>query len=215
MIRCIWTTASSCACWPPPGAPEPSSPCTAKITRRSAGASPPCWRTAAPDRNTMRGRGPSMVEREAAHRAIALAEMVDQPIQIFHVSCPEVADEIARAQRRGVKVWGEPVRNISCCRRDHMDRPGFEGAKFMCSPAPRDTAASEGLWDDVRRGTLDVISSDHSGWATTRRWASGCTATTRHSATSRTECQVWAPACRSCSARAWRRGASIRANSSA
>ena len=45
-----------------------------------------------------------------------------------------------------------------------MDRPGFEGAKFMCSPAPRDARASEGLWECVRRGTLDVVSSDHSGW---------------------------------------------------
>jgi dihydropyrimidinase len=107
---------------------------------------------------------PVMVEREAAHRAIALAEMVDQPIQIFHVSCPEVADEIARAQRRGVKVWGETCPQYFVLSADHMDRPGFEGAKFMCSPAPRDTAASEGLWDEVRRGTLDVISSDHSGF---------------------------------------------------
>ena len=47
-----------------------------------------------------------------------------------------------------------------------MDRPGFEGAKFMCSPAPRDAAGrSAGLWDMVRRGTLDVVSSDHSGWS--------------------------------------------------
>lgn len=107
---------------------------------------------------------PSMVEREAAHRAIALAEMVDQPIQIFHVSCPEVADEIARAQARGVKVWGETCPQYFVLSADHMDRPGFEGAKFMCSPAPRDGVASEGLWEDVRRGTLDVVSSDHSGF---------------------------------------------------
>ena len=107
---------------------------------------------------------PAMVEREAAHRAIALAEMVDQPIQIFHVSCPEVAEEIARARARGVKVWGETCPQYFVLSADHMDRPGFEGAKFMCSPAPRDAAASEGLWDDVRRGTLDVISSDHSGY---------------------------------------------------
>jgi dihydropyrimidinase len=107
---------------------------------------------------------PSMVEREAAHRAIALAEMVDQPIQIFHVSCPEVADEIARARARGVKVWGETCPQYFVLSANHMDRPGFEGAKFMCSPAPRDGAASEGLWEDVRRGTLDVISSDHSGF---------------------------------------------------
>jgi dihydropyrimidinase len=45
-----------------------------------------------------------------------------------------------------------------------MDRPGFEGAKFMCSPAPRDAAASEGLWACIRDGVLDVVSSDHSGW---------------------------------------------------
>jgi dihydropyrimidinase len=107
---------------------------------------------------------PSMVEREAAHRAIALAEMVDQPIQIFHVSCPEVAEEIARAQARGVKVWGETCPQYFVLSADHMDRPGFEGAKFMCSPAPRDAAASEGLWKDIRRGTLDVVSSDHSGY---------------------------------------------------
>lgn len=107
---------------------------------------------------------PSMVEREAAHRAIALAEMVDQPIQIFHVSCPEVAEEIARAQARGVKVWGETCPQYFVLSADHMDRPGFEGAKFMCSPAPRDAAASEGLWEDIRRGTLDVVSSDHSGF---------------------------------------------------
>jgi len=107
---------------------------------------------------------PSMIEREATHRAIALAEMVDQPIQIFHVSCPEVAEEIERAQRRGVKVWGETCPQYFVLTAADMDRPGFEGAKFMCSPAPRDKAASEGLWDVVKRGTLDVISSDHSGW---------------------------------------------------
>jgi dihydropyrimidinase len=46
-----------------------------------------------------------------------------------------------------------------------MDRPGFEGAKFMCSPAPRDAAATAGLWEAIRMGTLDVVSSDHSGWS--------------------------------------------------
>lgn len=107
---------------------------------------------------------PRMIEREATHRAIALAEMVDQPIQIFHVSCSEVAEEIARAQFRGLKVWGETCPQYFVLTADHMDRPGFEGAKFMCSPAPRDAADQARLWEDIRRGTLDVISSDHSGW---------------------------------------------------
>lgn len=108
---------------------------------------------------------PSVVEREATHRAIALAEMVDQPIQVFHVSCPEVAEEIARAKARGLKVWGETCPQYFVLSADHMDRPGFEGAKFMCSPAPRDAAASEGLWRMVRDNVLDIVSSDHSGWS--------------------------------------------------
>jgi dihydropyrimidinase len=107
---------------------------------------------------------PRMIEREATHRAIALAELVDQPIQIFHVSCSEVAAEIAAARHRGLKVWGETCPQYFVLTEGHMDRDGFEGAKFMCSPAPRGTADQAALWDDIRRGTLDVISSDHSGW---------------------------------------------------
>jgi dihydropyrimidinase len=108
---------------------------------------------------------PRVVEREATHRAIALAELVDQPIQVFHVSCAEAADEIARAQARGLKVWGETCPQYFVLGAADMDRPGFEGAKFMCSPSPRDAQDSEALWQAVRRGTLDVISSDHSGYS--------------------------------------------------
>jgi dihydropyrimidinase len=108
---------------------------------------------------------PRMIEREATHRAIALAELVDQPIQVFHVSCSEVAEEIARAQARGLKVWGETCPQYFVLTAGDMDRAGFEGAKFMCSPSPREKADAEALWGDVRRGTLDVVSSDHSGWS--------------------------------------------------
>jgi dihydropyrimidinase len=108
---------------------------------------------------------PEIVEREATHRAIALAELVDTPIQVFHVSCAAAAEEIARAQARGVKVWGETCPQYFVLCAADLDRPGFEGAKFMCSPAPRDAAATAALWDAIRLGTLDVVSSDHSGWS--------------------------------------------------
>lgn len=108
---------------------------------------------------------PAVVEREATHRAIALAELVGTPIEVFHVSCPEAAEEIARAQARGVAVWGETCPQYFVLTAADMDRPGFEGAKFMCSPAPRDAAAGAGLWEAVRRRTLTVVSSDHSGFS--------------------------------------------------
>ena len=108
---------------------------------------------------------PPVVEREATHRAIALAELVDQPIQVFHVSCEEAAEEIARAQARGLKVWGETCPQYVTLTAAHMDRPGFEGARFMCSPAPRDQAEHARIWEMIRRGTLDVVSSDHCGFS--------------------------------------------------
>jgi dihydropyrimidinase len=104
---------------------------------------------------------PPVVEREATHRAIALAELVDQPIQVFHVSCAEAAEEIARAQARGVRVWGETCPQYLALTAADMDRPGFEGAKYMCSPAPRAAEEHARVWEMIRRGTLDVVSSDH------------------------------------------------------
>jgi dihydropyrimidinase len=107
---------------------------------------------------------PSVIEREATHRAIALAELVDQPIQIFHVSCAEVAEEVARAQARGLKVWAETCTQYFVLTAEDQGREGFEGAKFMCSPSPRRAEEHARMWDVVRRGTIDVVSSDHSGW---------------------------------------------------
>ncbi len=67
-----------------------------------------------------------------------------------------------------MKVWAETCPQYFVLSAADMDRPGFEGAKFMCSPAPRDAAATAGLWEAIRRGTLDVVSSDHSGWSLRR-----------------------------------------------
>ncbi len=108
---------------------------------------------------------PPLVEREATHRAIALAEMLDQPIQVFHVSCAEAAEEIARAQARGVKVWGETCPQYLTLTAADMARGGCEGATFMCSPAPRDEAEHARVWAMIRRGVLDVVSSDHCGFS--------------------------------------------------
>ncbi|WP_376097461.1 dihydropyrimidinase [Roseomonas sp. CCTCC AB2023176] len=108
---------------------------------------------------------PPVVEREATYRAIALAEFVGQPIQIFHVSCAEVAEVIAEARARGVAVSAETCPQYFTLTASDMDRPDFEGAKFMCSPAPRDAAEHERVWATIRRGVLDVVTSDHCGFS--------------------------------------------------
>lgn len=104
---------------------------------------------------------PIVVEREAVHRAIALAELLDLPIQIFHVSGDEPAREIERAQARGLKVHGETCPQYLFLTIDDLDRPGFEGAKYLCSPALRTSADQEALWQHLRRGVLGIVTSDH------------------------------------------------------
>ena len=104
---------------------------------------------------------PMVVEREACHRVISLAELLDTPIHIFHVSGAESAEEIRRARARGLKVTGETCPQYLVLTAADLDRPGFEGAKFMCSPAPRTAEDQDALWDALRDGTLGVISSDH------------------------------------------------------
>lgn len=104
---------------------------------------------------------PTVVEREAISRIVAIAEVLDVPIQVFHVSGPEPAEEIARAQARGLKVWGETCPQYLTITARDLDRPGFEGAKFMFGPAPRGTDEAQGLWRAIRAGTIGVISSDH------------------------------------------------------
>lgn len=107
---------------------------------------------------------PPVVEREATQRAIALAELVDQPIQIFHVSCEAAAAEIAAAQARGLKVWGETCPQYVTLTAAHMARP--DGALFMCSPPPRGAEEHAKIWETIRRGTLNVITSDHCAFST-------------------------------------------------
>ena len=84
---------------------------------------------------------PVAAEREATHRALSLAEIVDVPIVIVHVSNREAMEEIDRARKRGVQVVGETCPQYLMLTAEDLDRDGWEGAKYVCSPPPRDEAS--------------------------------------------------------------------------
>jgi len=104
---------------------------------------------------------PVAVEREATHRALTLAEIVDVPVVIVHVSNGEAMEEIARARSRGLKVVGETCPQYLMLTADDLDGMDWEGAKFVCSPPPRDRAAQEDCWRGIETGIFDLFSSDH------------------------------------------------------
>jgi dihydropyrimidinase len=105
---------------------------------------------------------PIPVEREATHRAISFAEIVETPVMIVHVSNRESMEEIRRAQQRGQKVYGETCPQYLVLTEADMDRPGTEGAKYICSPPPRDVASQEACWEGLQQGVFEIFSSDHS-----------------------------------------------------
>ncbi|KTR03528.1 dihydropyrimidinase [Aureimonas ureilytica] len=104
---------------------------------------------------------PVAVEREATHRALSLAEVVDVPVVIVHVSNGPAIDEIRAARARGRKVIGETCPQYLMLTADDLDGMNWEGAKFVCSPPPRDADAQKACWNGLETGVFDLFSSDH------------------------------------------------------
>ncbi|MDX2102189.1 MAG: dihydropyrimidinase [Alphaproteobacteria bacterium] len=104
---------------------------------------------------------PQAVEREATHRAITLAELVDQPVLIVHVSGAEAFDQIRWAQARGLRIYAETCPQYLFLCAEDLDQPGIEGAKCMCSPPPREKANQPAVWRAIANGVAQVFSSDH------------------------------------------------------
>lgn len=104
---------------------------------------------------------PRAAEIEAFHRLIAFSELLDQPIVIFHVSTAEGAAVIREARGRGVKIFAETCPHYLLMTAHDLDRPGLEGAKWICSPPQRTHADQEALWRALDLGDLQILSSDH------------------------------------------------------
>ncbi len=104
---------------------------------------------------------PELAEEEAINRAIALAKLVDAPLFIVHVSTAGGAAIVQREILSGARLYAETCPQYLALTRDDLDRPGMEGAKFICSPPLRDAATQEALWAHVRSGTFSSVSSDH------------------------------------------------------
>ncbi len=104
---------------------------------------------------------PPVVEREATHRAISLAELVDVPILIVHVSGREAIEQIRWAQGRGQKILAETCPQYLYLTAADLGEAGYEGAKCICSPPPRDHVDQEAVWRGLEQGVFSVFSSDH------------------------------------------------------
>ncbi|MFL5917163.1 MAG: amidohydrolase family protein, partial [Gaiellaceae bacterium] len=104
---------------------------------------------------------PPETEGEATNRAIQLARVAGCALYVVHVSCHESVEPIALAREKGWDVWGETCTQYFFVDYTFLERPNFEGAKYVYTPPPRAKENQDVLWNAVRTDILSAISTDH------------------------------------------------------
>ena len=147
-----------------------------------------------------RGHDAPKLPRDRAHARIAEAEATNRVDHAVAAARRAGADRArldaarrsrpsARAQTLGAQVYAETCPQYLFLTAEDIDRPGVEGAKWCCSPPPRDEAAQEAIWAGLADGTFQVYSSDHAPYRfdetgklprasrpPSRRWRTACRA---------------------------------------
>ncbi|APR86893.1 Dihydropyrimidinase [Minicystis rosea] len=104
---------------------------------------------------------PQIAEAEGTHRAICLAEMAGAPVYMVHLSAERALKQVVEARDRGLPVFAETCPQYLFLSEDDLARPGFEGAKYVCTPPLRPAHMQQDLWRGLRMNDLQVVSTDH------------------------------------------------------
>jgi dihydropyrimidinase len=104
---------------------------------------------------------PPASEAEAIERVLAFAEATRCPVYIVHVSTARGADAVARAVGRGQTAFGETCPQYLLLTEAEYERPGFEAARYVCSPPLRSADNLPSLWQHLAVGSLHTVGTDH------------------------------------------------------
>ncbi|MBW2463924.1 MAG: dihydropyrimidinase [Deltaproteobacteria bacterium] len=104
---------------------------------------------------------PTRMEAEGVHRAIAIAEVAEVPLYIVHLSSSDALDEVRTGRARGVDVIAETCPQYLFLDDSYYDKPGFEGAKWVMTPALREKWNQDELWQGLMFRDLETIATDH------------------------------------------------------
>ena len=105
---------------------------------------------------------PATMEGEATSRAIALARLADVAVYIVHLSAREALDAVRAARDDGAPAFAETCPQYLYLSLEDLRRPGFEGAKYVCSPPLRPQLPHrEELWKGLIQDDLQLVATDH------------------------------------------------------
>ncbi len=101
---------------------------------------------------------PAALEEEATFRAIRLAEVVDCPLYIAHVTSARAMELIGREQTAGRVVYAETCPQYLTLTQEVIET---HGALAKIGPPIRTLDDQQALWRGLRDGVLQIVSSDH------------------------------------------------------
>ncbi len=104
---------------------------------------------------------PAAVEAEAVNRFCYLGYLADAPVNIVHLSTKLGLEEIREARKRGQTVYAESCPQYMLLDDSLYNLPGFESAKYVCSPPLRKEEDIKALREAVINGEIDTIATDH------------------------------------------------------
>ena len=104
---------------------------------------------------------PTEAEVVAVKRITELAHQVNAPVYFVHISCSDSLEYIRQAQSKGQLVYAETCPQYLFTSIEDLDKPDFEGAKYVFTPPPREKWNQEELWKGLRDNSLQVVSTDH------------------------------------------------------
>lgn len=104
---------------------------------------------------------PTRMEAEGVHRAIAIAEVANVPLHIVHLSCADALEQVKLGRMRGVDVQAETCPQYLFLDYSYYEKPNFEGAKWVMTPALREKWNQDVLWQGLRMGHLALVATDH------------------------------------------------------
>ncbi|MCJ0763854.1 dihydropyrimidinase [Variovorax terrae] len=104
---------------------------------------------------------PSILEGEATHRGIKLAELAQAPVYFVHLSAKEALAHVIEARDSGIPVFAETCPHYLFFDESVYDSDDFSLAKYVMSPPLRSREAQDALWTALKTDDLQLVSTDH------------------------------------------------------
>ena len=97
----------------------------------------------------------------AVEEAIQLAKQTKASVFFVHISTKQSLTLIENARKKGVNVSCETCTHYLIMSQEALLQPDLSGCRYICSPSLRTIEDQNALWNGIKKGSIEAVSSDH------------------------------------------------------